>query len=87
MISRFTVFLHSEAAAFFHSLRRHEKKPLRRFLDVLETYPDTTGETSERDTTGRTVQVKVVGRLKVVYWVDHAVRELKVLRIEPWRRT
>jgi hypothetical protein len=82
----YELFLHCEAAACFHALRRAEKEPLRRFLDALEEYPHLAGETTELDAVGRAVEVKAVGRLKVVYWTDHAMKEVKVLRIEHWQR-
>jgi hypothetical protein len=81
----YAVFLHSSAANFFHSLRREEKEPLRRFFDLLEQYPTTEGETTERDAVGRIVHVKFVRRLKVVYWANHADKEIKVLRLERLR--
>ena len=84
-MSDYALFLHADAAAFFHSLRREEKEPLRRFLDLLEQYPTTEGEATERDSVGRTVQVKFVRRFKVVYWAHHAGKEIKILRLERLR--
>ena len=81
----YVLFLRAEAASFLHSLRREEKEPLRRFFDFLEQYPTTVGEATERDSVGRAVQVKFVRRLKVVYWVNHADKEVKVLRLERLR--
>ncbi len=81
----YALFLRVEAAGFFHSLRREEKEPLRRFFDLLEQYPTTIGEATERDSVGRTVQVKFVRRLKVVYWANHADKKVKVLRLERLR--
>jgi hypothetical protein len=78
----YTVFLAADAAQFLHALKRNEREPVRRFLDSLELYPTTTGEGRERDALGRTVQVKLAGRIKIAYWCDHAVKEVKVLRIE-----
>jgi len=52
-MSAYALFLHADAAAFFHGLRREEKEPLRRFFDLLEQYPTTEGEATERDTVGR----------------------------------
>jgi hypothetical protein len=84
-MATYALFLHTSAASFFHSLRREEKEPLRRFFDHLEQYPTTVGEAVERDSVGRAVQVKFVRRLKVVYWANHADREIKVLRLERLR--
>ena len=81
----YALFLHADAASFFHSLRREEKESLRRFLDVLEQYPTIVGEATERDAVGRSIQVKFVRRLKAVYWANHADKEIKVLRLERLR--
>jgi hypothetical protein len=40
------------------------------------------GETTERDIIGRVVQVKIVGKFKVVSWTDDAVKEIKILKLE-----
>jgi hypothetical protein len=78
----YILFMHTEVAQFYHSLRRIEKDSLSRFFDLLESYPTLKGETTERDDLGRTVEVKFVGKFKVVYWADHPVKEIKVLKIE-----
>ncbi len=44
--------------------------------------PHLKGETTERDEIGRTVEVKFVAKFKVIYWSDHAVKEVKILRLE-----
>jgi len=41
------------------------------------------GDSYMRDDVGRRVEVKYVGRLRGVYWVDHASKEVKVLKLEP----
>ena len=63
-------------------MRRAEKDALATFLDLLEHYPTLKGETTERDDIGRTVEVKFVGKFKVVYWADHPAKEVKVLKLE-----
>lgn len=84
-MSAYALFLHAHAAAFFHGLRREEREPIRHFLELLEQYPTTEGEATERDIIGREVQVKFVRRFRVVYWASHATKEIKVLRIERTR--
>jgi hypothetical protein len=82
MSGDYVLFLRAEAALFYRSLRRTESYALERFFDSLESYPHLKGETTERDEVGRAVEVKFIGRLKVVYWADHAVKEVKILRLE-----
>ena len=78
----YVLFMRSEAVEFYRSLHRAEKDSLARFFDLLENYPTLKGETTEQDFVGRTVEVKFVGKLKVVYWADHPVKEIKVLKLE-----
>ncbi len=82
MASTYTIYLEAEAAQYLFGLRRPEREPVRRFLDFLADYPHTDGETTERDSIGRTVQVKLLRRIKVVYWADHADKAVKILRME-----
>jgi hypothetical protein len=80
--STYTIYVEAEAAQYLFGLRLPEREPVRRFLDFLADYPHTEGETTERDSVGRTVQVKLLRRIKVVYWADHADKAIKILRIE-----
>ncbi len=82
MPREYVLFLRFEAAALYRSLRRPERDQLERFFDFLESYPHLKGETTERDDVGRVVEVKFISKFKVVYWADHAVKEIKLLRIE-----
>ena len=86
MPQEYILFLRFEVASFYRSLRRPEKDHLEPFFDLLESYPHFIGEATERDEIGRTVEVKFVAKFKVIYWTDHAVKEVKVLRLERLRR-
>ena len=86
MPREFVLFLRLDAASLYRALRRPEKDQLERFFDLLASYPHLKGETTERDEIGRTVEVKFVANFKVIYWADHAVKEVKVLRLERLRR-
>jgi len=54
-----------------------------RFVTSLGKNPFATGDFSEPDDAGRTIQVKVVGRFAITFWADHAVSEVKVTHIKP----
>ncbi|HVR34701.1 MAG TPA: hypothetical protein VMS21_02500 [Methylomirabilota bacterium] len=82
MPGNYTIFLDAGAAQYLFRLRRQEREPVRRFLDFLADYPAIEGETTERDAIGRTVQVKLLRHIKVVYWADHADKAVKILRLE-----
>ena len=40
------------------------------------------GDYEETDEVGRPVQIKVVGFYALTYWADHAVSEIKVIKVE-----
>ena len=54
------------AFALFHALGR---EPHRR------------GDFTERDRTGREIEVLVFGKYAVLYWADHPVKEVKVTEV------
>ena len=58
-------------------------------LSVLkkESVGELSVEITERDAVGRTVQVKLFPRVKVVFWTDHADKTIKILRIERLQRS
>jgi hypothetical protein len=82
MSVEYVLFMRSEVVDTYRSLRRAERDSLARFFDLLETLPTLAGETTERDHTDRIVQVKFVAKFKVVYWADHSVKEIKILRLD-----
>jgi len=62
-------------------LRGKERQQVLSFIDALPFSPDVEGDFSEKDETGRLIQVKVIGRSSVVYWHDSPVREVRIIRI------
>jgi hypothetical protein len=48
----------------------------------VKATPFRAGDLQERDAQGRVHEVLVVGEWLVTYWLDHAVRELRVVRLE-----
>ncbi len=61
---------------------RAERERILSFLESLANYPELAGDFTERDETGRSVQIKIVGDCALTYWTDHAVKEVKVTKIE-----
>ncbi|HAV65205.1 MAG TPA: hypothetical protein DCY13_22890 [Verrucomicrobiales bacterium] len=53
-----------------------------RFLESLEEEPFQPGDYQELDESGRTLQIKIVGDMALTFWADHAVKEVKVVRME-----
>ena len=56
------------------------------FVSSLGENPFATGDFSEKDDAGRTVQVRLVGRFAITFWADHAVSEVEVTHIKPAHR-
>ena len=61
---------------------RRERDRILTFLESLGEYPNTLGDYQEQDEVGRPVQIKIVGDYALTYWADHAVKEVKVTKIE-----
>lgn len=52
------------------------------WLDRIEAQPGLIGDYAETDDAGRALQVICLHQLAVTYWTDHAVREVRVMKIE-----
>ena len=61
---------------------RVERNRILSFLEAMANNPDRPGDYTERDDAGRSVQIKIVGDFALTYWADHAVKEVKVTKIE-----
>ena len=72
----------NEAALSFAPRSGPQRKYLMEFIRLLAVNPNIPGDFSEQDGTGRTIQVKLVGRHAVTYWADHAVAEVKITHIK-----
>lgn len=60
-----------------------QRQQVMAFISSLAHNPNCSGDFSEKDHVGRTVQVKIVGRFAITFWPDHAVSEVKVTHIKP----
>jgi hypothetical protein len=76
------VFLSFQAHEFILSRRLKERTQLIRFLQGLADDPEQKGTEFVTDETDRRNEVARIGRFRIVYWSDHAVSEVKVLKIE-----
>lgn len=61
---------------------RTERDRILSFLEYLSNNPGCAGDYTDRDEAGRVVQIKIIGDYAITYWADHAVKEVKVTRIE-----
>lgn len=58
---------------------------IEQWVNRIERAPFTLGDYTELDEDGRELQIVVMTRIAVAYWTDHAMREVRVARIEPNR--
>ena len=59
------------------------RKRLMEFIHGLRERPDTVGDYTDKDSTLRERQIKIVGEYAVVYWVDAAVKIVMVAEVRP----
>ena len=64
----------------FTCSHRHRQE-LVRFLDSLARDPSQRGDFEERGASGRIYQVKSRRPFMIIYWADHAVKEVRVVAI------
>ena len=65
---------------------KRDREVILSFLEGLAKDPFQRGDYEERDEAGRPIQIKIVGKYALTYGADHAVKEVKVTKIEPAAR-
>jgi hypothetical protein len=78
----YEVYLRTEVFEFLRYRHSDERNRLLRLLHELSQDPYRRGDFSERDLSGRDIQVLIFQRYAISYWADHAVRELKVMTFD-----
>jgi hypothetical protein len=53
------------------------------FVSSLAEDPHSRADYTEPDPSGRTLEVKIIGRHAITYWLDHAVKEVKIVYLQP----
>lgn len=80
-MENYGIFLRMEAVDSFKAVRGLQRQQISLFIDSLADEPNRPGDFSERDDSGRQIEIKVLGQFAITYWTDHAVREVKILDI------
>jgi len=81
-VQGYELVLSEAAAKALATAARGAQRKLAVILDDVKAAPFRPGDLQERDTQGRVNEVVVVGDWLVTYWPDHAVRELRIVRLE-----
>ena len=71
-----------EVSRYYLGLRPAERRKLDELFDFPVENPHFAGDYQENDQDGRTVEVIRRGRFLVTFWSDHAVREVRAVRVE-----
>jgi hypothetical protein len=77
----YEVYLRREVFEFLRQTRRDERDQLLRLLRALGQDPYRRGDFTERDRSGRDIEVLVFRRYAILYWADHPVKEMKATEI------
>jgi hypothetical protein len=81
MNSGWQVVIHEQAWDFSETLGSREKALLKRGLRSLVDDPAQRPDSLRLSPTGRQYSVKYFGRLRVVYWLDSFVQEVRIVEI------
>ena len=81
-MSGYSYALGEEAVHAFTSLSPRQRGRLLRVLAGLTRRPDQSGDYQEAGASGRLYEVKLIDDLLLTWWTDHAVQEIRVVRIE-----
>ena len=78
----YAVYVHERVLDFVLKAGR-QGELVSSFLHRCGHDPYAEGDFKDSDESGRPLEVKLVGPYAVTYWADHAVREIKVINVEP----
>lgn len=81
-MAHYALVLHEEAARRLVGASRVEQRQVATIFDELKGSPFRKGDLQEQDAQGRENEIMVVGNWLVTFWVDHAAREIRVVRLE-----
>jgi mRNA-degrading endonuclease RelE of RelBE toxin-antitoxin system len=75
----YEVFIRHEVYRALQGASAHDQERVSDFIESLAGNPFREGDATIPDEHGRTVQVKMLGRLVLFYWADHAEKEVRVV--------
>ncbi len=75
-------WLSAEASRALLGSERRVRLQMEQVLLQLSSTPFTDADFEERSPAGRTYAVKCFDKIIVTYWVDHATKEVRIIRLE-----
>lgn len=82
-MSRYRTVFTRHALDFICRADDDEMQELDVWLDRIEGQPGLIGDYAESGDAGRELQVTCLQQVVVTWWTDHAVREVRIMKIEP----
>lgn len=67
----------------FDAIPKHgtQRRLVMKFIRSLEELPFTPGDFTDKDTSLRTGQIKIIGDYAITYWGDHPVKTVMIVDI------
>jgi hypothetical protein len=81
MTLRYAYSLHERAARATIAAADTERSELLHFFEMIARDPGRRGTEQVIDETGRTNEVAYTDHFRVVYWADHAVKEIRIIDV------
>lgn len=79
----YTAFIHFEAFEVLQSEAADSASKLMWWIRTLRASPFRKGDYEEKQADGRVFEITVISGHAIYFWVDHAAREVKIMRIRP----
>jgi hypothetical protein len=81
MTPRYAYALHERAALAILAADDDERLELLDHCEALARAPDKRGTEQVMDDAGRTNEVSYTTHFRIVYWADHAVKEVRIMDV------
>jgi len=78
----FRVYLHLDLLEIVPS-RGKQRRLIMDFIRSLEREPYVPGDCSDKDSSQRVRQIKIVGQFAITYWVDDPAKSVMIVDIRP----
>ena len=75
----YALFIRHEVYQFLQSVSARDQERFCDFVESLADDPFRAGDATTLDEHGRVIQVKMLGRLVLYFWADHAAKEVRVV--------
>lgn len=79
--SDYSSHLSTEAVEFIVSLPKRKQVQVLEIADQISAHPFKIGDFQTQDSVGRDIENLVLAGYQFTYWVDHAVKEVRITEI------